>query len=221
MFNFAKKLKKADACPLINHIYIHLGKTAEWLSKHAVHANMITLAGIGFALIGFNFTAIEAYFSAFICFILNRLCDILDGIAARLQKPTLFGAFFDIFADYTSYALFIFGFILSAPQDNGSAGAFYLLGIIISAVSLLSFALISGQNYHQLNESKLKICWWGTLQNFDNFTALFFMLIIPRYFMPIAIFFGLLALGKSLLLLSSAYYKLEIAPKVKNKNETS
>lgn len=220
MFKFAKKFN-STICTQFTHIYLRLEKAAQWLTAHSIRPNTLTLAGIGFALIGLNFTAMEHYFSAFICFILNRLCDILDGIAARQSKPSLFGAFFDIFADYTSYALFIFGFILAAPQNNGPAGSFYLLTMIISAVSLLGFAMISGQNYRRLNESHLKICWWGTLQNIDNFAALFFMLILPWYFMPIAIFFGLLALGKSLLLLSSSYYKLEIAPKVKNKNETS
>jgi len=54
------------------------------------------------------------------------------------------------------------------------------------------------------------MCLWGNLQNFDTFIALVLMCLFNAYFMQIATFFGLLSLGKSLIIASKAYYALEI-----------
>ena len=83
----------------------------------------------------------------------------------------------------------------------------------ISAVALLAYALISKQDYKKINQSSLKICIWGNIQNFDTFIALCLMCGLNQYFMPIAVFFGLLLLGKSLIIVSKAYYILEIKGK--------
>lgn len=187
-----------------------LENTASWLAKNNVSPNLITLGGLIFAALGLNFLAMEAYFSAFVCLLLNRLCDILDGICARQKQVTPFGAFFDIFADYTSYALFVFGFILANNEDNGAAGAFLLVTLLISVAALLGLAITSEKSFKELNASKANVCMWGTLQNADSSIALILMCLFPAFFMQLAIFFGLLLSGKSLLLLSSAYYNLEI-----------
>ena len=186
---------------------------AKYLINHNVSANMITFCGILFAILGLNFLAINNYFLAFICLISNRICDILDGICARLKKITSFGIFFDIIADYTSFSLFIWGFTLANPQDNSGGGVFLLICLLISAVSLLSYALISKQDYKKINQSNVKICLWGHLQNFDTFIALVLLCIFNQHFMPISIFFSLLLLGKSLIISSKAYYTLEIKDK--------
>ena len=153
---------------------------------------------------------------AFLCLILNRICDILDGICARLKNITKFGIFFDILADYTSFALFLWGFILVNPTQNAISGSFIIVCLLISAVSLLSFAMTSHQDFKKINQSNIKICIWGHVQNFDTFIALTLMCIFNQYFMQISIFFGLLSLGKALIVISNAYYALEIKDKGKN-----
>lgn len=183
---------------------------AKWLNKNNISPNLVTLFGLMFAALGLNFLAMEAYFSAFLCLLLNRLCDVLDGICARQKQITPFGAFFDIFADYTSYALFVFGFILANTENNGASGAFLLVSLLISVAALLGLAITSGKTFKELNASKINVCMWGTLQNADSFIALILMCIFPGFFLQLSIFFGLLLLGKALLLLSSAYYNLEI-----------
>ena len=183
---------------------------AAWLTKNKISPNLITLVGVVFAGLGLNFLAMEAYFSALICLLFNRLCDILDGICARQKRVTPFGAFFDVFADYTSYSLFVFGFVLADTGNNGAAGAFLLVALLVSVAALLGLAITSEKSFKELNASKVNVRVWGTVQNADSSVALILMCLLPTFFMQFAILFGLLLSGKALLLLSSAYYNLEI-----------
>ncbi len=206
-----KKAGRISLCSSLNSFYAQMEKLAGLLEKHSVNADFITLTGLFFAVLGVNFLAIESYFSAFFCLVFNRLCDILDGVVARRRQITAFGAFFDIVIDYFSLALFIFGFALAIPEKNAVASAFWLLTFTVSVAVLLGLLVVSKQNYHKLNQSQFKICLWGTVQNFDTSLALFLMCICPFWFMPLALFFGIISLGKSLLLISGAYYSLVIA----------
>lgn len=219
--NLIKEWQNGRLCSVVQRIYQKFDICADWLLRHRISANMITLTGLGFAVLGLNFISLSQYFFALICLIFNRICDILDGQIARKTSITKFGAFLDIITDYTSTALFIWGFVLAAPQDNGAAGAFLLLTFVVSASAMLGFSTVSGLRYQYLNQSQIRICAWGILQNFDAFVALFFMCIFPAYFLILAIFFGLITLGKSLLIISGAYYTLVIAQKGKNNNENT
>lgn len=207
--------QKAFSCSYSKKAYAKLESFSKMLTKHGISANMITFAGLFFAVLGLNFLAISGYFFAFLCLVLNRLCDVLDGISARQHQITPFGAFLDICSDYTSAGLFILGFILANPDNNATSGAFLLVALLIASAALLGFAVISGQSYQDLNSNKSKICMWGALQNADIFAALFLMCIFSGLFMQIALFFGLFLIGKSLLVVSNAYYTLEIAAKDK------
>lgn len=217
--NLHQKLQAYFNCRLFNKIFFTFDLWAAWLIKHRISANFVTFVSLGFALLGLNFLALSQFFAAFICLILNRLSDIMDGQIARKTKITRFGAFLDIFADYTTYALFIWGFILAAPISNAQAGAFLLTTLVISVTALLALSAISGLNFRLINQSKLRVCIWGTLQNFDHFIALLLMCLLPQYFSVLAIFFGLISIGKILLIVSGAFYTLEIARKGKNKHE--
>lgn len=213
-----KQLAASTACPALNYLYRKSDTAAHWLYKHRISPNLITLTGLLFALLGLNFLAMDSYFVAFLCLLGNRICDILDGMVARIKGITAFGAFFDTFADYTSAALFIWGFIMANTSNNAPAAGFLMFSLLVSATSLLGYAMVSRQSYYKLNKSKIKICLWGNIQNLDTYTGLSIMCLLPSYFIPIAIFFGLLSVGKSLLIISSAYYHLSIATKVNNKN---
>lgn len=91
-----------------------------------VPANFITIGGFNFALITFLGFILNYLIIAIIFLFLTELFDQLDGIIARLQGPTKFGAFLDSVLDrigdfliflglylggYTSYNLFLAAFI--------------------------------------------------------------------------------------------------------------
>ena len=206
---FTKKLQPY-ICKFADFTYQKFHRFAKWLVKNNISADLITFLGICFAISALNFLAVESYLMALICLLFNRLCDILDGMTARLKHITKFGIFFDIFADYTSFGLFLWGFILANPEKNSISGSFLIVCLFISAVSLLSFAISSNQDFRKINQSGIKICLWGHIQNFDTFIALFLMCLFNQYFLLISVFFGLLLLGKSLIIISKAYYELEI-----------
>ncbi len=208
MLDFSTLHQKS--CQYFNIFYIRVETFAEFLNKKHISANMLTSLGLGFAILGLNFLAMENYFLAFLCLVLNRLCDVLDGAVARFSHISAFGIFFDIFADYAAAALLIWGFILGNEAQNAAAGAFYLVGLNLSGVALLALSAISKQDYEALNKTPFKVCLWGAVQNADIFTALTLMCLLPFWFMPIAIFFGLLLFGKTLLILSGAYWTLKI-----------
>lgn len=208
MLDFSTLHQKS--CRYFNIFYHRVENFARFLNKKRMSANMLTLAGLGFAVLGLNFLALENYFLAFLCLVLNRLCDVLDGAVARFSHISTFGIFFDIFADYAAAALLIWGFILGNEAQNAAAGAFYLVGLNLSGVALLALSAISKQDYVALNKTPFKVCLWGAIQNADIFTALTLMCLLPFWFMPIAIFFGLLLFGKTLLIISGAYWTLKI-----------
>lgn len=207
--------QKVFSCSYSEKAYAKLETFSKMLTKHGISANMITFAGLFFAVLGLNFLAINGYFFAFLCLVLNRLCDVLDGISARQHQITPFGAFLDICSDYTSAGLFILGFILANPENNATSGAFLLVALLIASAALLGSALVGGHSYQELNSTKSKICMWGAMQNADIFAALLLMSILPVFFMQLALFFGLFLIGKSLLVISNAYYNFEIAAKGK------
>lgn len=207
--------QKAFSSSYTERAYKKLEEFSKRLSKYGISANAITFTGLFFAVLGLNFLAINGYFFAFLCLVLNRLCDVLDGISARQHNITPFGAFLDICSDYTAAGLFILGFILANTDNNAASGAFLLVVLLISTAALLGAALVAGKSYQDLNRSKSQICMWGALQNADIFSALFLMCLFPSFFMQLALFFGLFLIGKTLLVVSNAYYDFEIAIKVK------
>ena len=97
--NILKKFESISVCSALNYFYDISEKTVDWLAQYSIKANAITLGGLFFAVLGVNFLAMEYYFSALVCLLLNRWCDVLDGISARRQEITAFGAFFDIAAE--------------------------------------------------------------------------------------------------------------------------
>ena len=207
--------QKVFSCSYSKKAYAKLESFSKMLTKHGISANMITFAGLFFAVLGLNFLAISGYFFAFLCLVLNRLFYVLDCISSRQHQITPFVSFLDRCSDYTSAGLFILGFILANPDNNATSGAFLLVALLIASAALLGSALVGGHSYQDLNSTKSKICMWGAMQNADIFAALFLMSILPVFFMQLALFFGLFLIGKSLLVISNAYYNFEIATKGK------
>ena len=203
-------------CKLKNHIVFTIDRLGSYLSQAHISANMITALGVLFALLGLNFASLGNFQLTLLCFIINRLCDILDGAIARCTHQSRFGAFFDMCADLISYALFVWGFILYAPSSFAAGGSFLLLSFFANVVTLLSYAIISKQKFLDLHSSLKPLYSINVFNYTDMFFAVFLICLIPHWFIPISIFFGLLLNAKSLLLISRAYFVLDIEQKGKN-----
>lgn len=80
-----------------SHYFVPIGRL---LLRAKFKANQITFFSLVFGLASVYFLFKDHFF--FIVFILLHLaCDGLDGVVARLTKPTLFGNYFDHITDQT------------------------------------------------------------------------------------------------------------------------
>ena len=186
------------------------------LSKNGINANMVSIFGFVIGMMAVNFLAMNMYFEALICILVNRFCDILDGAVARIEGVTKFGIFLDICLDFVFYAGVIFGFALANPDENAVAACFLLFGFTASASALLGYGIVSYNDTKKnadLGESPFYL--GGAAQGFETLSAFVLLCIMPFAFLPIAIALGCWCLLKALIIISSAYYKLVIQQKSK------
>ena len=181
------------------------------LAKIGVPANVVSIVGFVIGLLAINFISLQMYAIGLLFILLNRLCDGLDGAIARKAGVTDFGVFLDAVLDYVFYAGVIFAFALADSQQNAVAAAFLLFAFASSACAMLAYAIIAYKNNGKqdfLNNSPFYLC--GVAQGSETLVALFLMCMIPGWFMPLAIVFGVLGLVKTLMVAAAAYYNFVI-----------
>lgn len=186
------------------------------VSKNGINANMVSIFGFVIGMMAINFLAMNMYFEALMCIIINRFCDILDGAVARAEGVTKFGTFLDACLDFIFYAGVIFGFALANPEENATAACFLMFGFTASASAMLAYGVVA---YHDakvektLSESPFYL--GGAAQGFETLSAFVLLCIMPFAFLPIAIALGCWCLLKALVIVSSVYYKLVVLQKSK------
>lgn len=103
-----------------------------------ISPNQTTIIGFVFGLLSclFNYYSIE--YLSFICFLLNRVLDCVDGIIARISnRQSDFGGYLDIIVDFIIYALLPLTSVLSSPSYN----SFVLLAVLLSSYYVNSASL--------------------------------------------------------------------------------
>ncbi len=113
------------------------------LLRYGFTPNIISWAGIVFAI----FSALAIYFSFIIVGLLfiylNRLCDGLDGVMARQTEVTPYGGFIDITFDFFFYAIIPLSFGL-LNQENLLPSMLLLASFLLNGSSFLAYASIKG-----------------------------------------------------------------------------
>ena len=82
-----------------------------------IPANVITLLGLFFSLLAFFGFIFQNLIFIIICLFLVEFFDQLDGVIARLQGPTMLGAFLDSTLDRIGDFLLFFGIILGGYTE--------------------------------------------------------------------------------------------------------
>ena len=82
-----------------------------------IPANVITLLGLFFSLLAFFGFIFQNLIFIIICLFLVEFFDQLDGVIARLQGPTMVGAFLDSTLDRIGDFLLFFGIILGGYTE--------------------------------------------------------------------------------------------------------
>ena len=104
-------------------------------------ANQITIIGFIFGLMMCLFIYLEFFFLAIFFLTLNRICDGLDGVMARLKAPTYLGAYLDIVLDFIFYSAFILIFGL-LDTNNIIISCLLLFSYICTGTTFLAQAII-------------------------------------------------------------------------------
>ena len=186
---------------------------AEKIHKSSVTANAVSVFGFVVGMMSINFLAMNMYFEALACILINRFCDVLDGAVARIEGVTKFGIFLDLCLDFIFYAGVIFGFALADPYENAVSACFLLFGFTASASALLAYGVVNYDIAKKKGVEKMESPFYlgGLAQGFETLCAFVLLCIMPFAFLPIAIALGCWCLLKSLVIISTAYYKFVIS----------
>ena len=170
-----------------------------------IRATTITLVGFMMGLCGVAFLVTEQYASALFFLALNRICDILDGMLARVKGPTAIGGFLDATLDVLIYAMIPFAFALARQQD-ALAATFLLVGFVVAAIPVLTTRIYSPQRTW---DGDFVLCG-----HTENFFLVVLLCFAERWtFTPIAYLYGSLCFLSCGISILSALVKLRTAAK--------
>ncbi len=164
------------------------------LARLGVTANAITLAGLFLGLVAAVLIALEAPALALAPLLLGRVADGLDGAVARATRPTDFGGFLDITADFLFYGAVPLAFVLADPAANGAAGAFLLTSFYVNGTSFLGFAILAERRQMVTTARGIKTLYFsgGLLEGTETIVFFVLLCVLPGWFAPLAWIFGTL-----------------------------
>lgn len=168
-----------------------LDKLASTLSRTALTANEVTLAGFVVGMAAVPALALEYFGLALVLVLANRFFDGLDGAVARQHGVTDLGGYLDIVLDFIFYSAIVFGFVLVDPE-NALWGAFLIFAFIGTGTTFLTYSVFAAK--HDLSTAargKKSIYYLGGLtEGFETIVALSLMCVFPSWFWLIALVFG-------------------------------
>jgi len=168
-----------------------------------IRASTITLVGFMMGLGAVAFIVTEQYAGALFFLALNRVCDILDGMLARVRGPTAIGGFLDATLDLVIYAMIPFAFALSRQQD-ALAAIFLLAGFMVAAVPVMATRIFSPQRSW---DDDFVLCG-----HTENFVLVVLLCFAERWtFTPLAYLYGSLCFLSCGISIVTALAKLRTA----------
>ena len=165
-----------------------------------ISANQITIIGFIFGLMMCLFIYLELFFFAIFFLILNRICDGLDGVMARLTVPTYLGAYLDIVLDFIFYSAFILIFGL-LDTSNIIITCLLLFSYICTGTTFLAQAIIQPkldliQKDENLNIDIPKSFYYsaGLIEGTETILFMILCLLFPNLYFFFGLIFSILCL---------------------------
>jgi phosphatidylglycerophosphate synthase len=166
-----------------------------------ISPNLMTLIGFGFGVLMFISIITDQYLIAIIFLFFNRLSDGLDGVMARLDKPTPQGGYLDIVFDFIFYGGFVLSFGLSNSQFL-LMSSILLFCYIGTGATFLAGALLqdSHKNSERNNiesENEINKSFYytsGLVEGTETIIYMVICLLFPNLFNFITIIFAILCL---------------------------
>ena len=163
-------------------------------------ANQITSIGFILGLIMCILIYLKLFFLAIFFLILNRICDGLDGVMARLKVPTYLGAYLDIVLDFIFYSGFIliFGIL---DTSNIVISCLLLFSYICTGTTFLANAIIQPkldllQKNKSLDMDIPKSIYYsaGLIEGTETILFMIICLLFPNLYFFFGLFFTVLCL---------------------------
>ena len=167
---------------------------AKVLVSKKISANRITICGFCIGLFGVFCISQHFYISGLIFILMNRVCDGLDGLVARLTSPSDFGAFLDITLDFMFYALIPLGFVWSDPNHNSLAGITLVSSFFGTGCSFLALSIFAERRRLDIEDFTQKGIpfFKGFMEGGETIFFFCLMCLLPQFFSYIAYFFSFL-----------------------------
>ena len=170
---------------------------ADNLAARSISPHLITFVGFCMTVIALACVGLQIFWLALPFILLNRVCDGLDGMVARLQnRATAFGAFLDTFADIFLYSGVIFMLVLGGRQEYALPALFLLFTWLVSATCARAFtdAAVAQQLPEEIITRKSLFILDGIASQTETTLVLVLICLLPVYFPVIAIFYGIACL---------------------------
>ena len=179
--------------PLIDPPLNHFGRG---LARLGVGANAVTLIGAAIGLAAGLVIANGLFWTGLGLIIANRLLDGLDGAIARATKPSDFGGYLDIVADFAFYVAVPVGFGFAAA-DNLPAALVLVAAFTLTGISFLSFAVIAAKRGLETTAHGQKSFFYNTglAEGTETIAAFVLMCLLPTAFPIIALLYAALCIA--------------------------
>ena len=180
----------ASLRPLVDRC---LGPVGGWLARQGISANSVTFIGFGLGVGAALAVAAGVFWVAAVLIIANRVADGLDGAVAQASRPTDLGGYLDITLDFLFYSAVPFAFAVHDPA-NALAASFLIFSFVGTGSSFLAFAIIAQKRGISTDIRGKKSFFYlgGLTEGGETIIFLLAIVILPQFFVPIAIGFGAL-----------------------------
>ncbi len=182
----------------------HVGKI---MARAGFSANAVTLAGLVAGLIGATLIALQYYWIALVLVLVSRIADGLDGAVARATKPTDFGGYLDIVADFLFYGAIPLGFAFANQQENALVATVLLLSFYVNGASFLGYAILAERLKLQPGTNGGKTIYFspGLLEGTETIGFIVIICIWPQLFVPLGAIFAALTFLTAFCRILAAY----------------
>ena len=164
-----------------------LNKAGRLLADRGITASALTLSGLGLGLAGAGAIAFGALATGLALIIANRLLDGLDGAVARASRPTAFGGYLDITADFAFYVAVPLAFGVSDPANTLPA-LVLVASFVLTGVSFLALAAVAAGKAIETRAHGVKSFFYSTglAEGAETIGVFVAMCLFPDWFALIA-----------------------------------
>lgn len=183
---------------------------AKTLNSFSITANQVSVTGFFIGMVSLPLLAFNLYLPAFLCILLNRICDGVDGHLARLNTPTDAGGYLDITLDFVFYSAVVFGFALADPDQNSLAAAALIFSFVGTGASFLAFGIMAERRAIKSLTYPNKGFYYlgGLAEGTETVLFLIAICLFPRHFPTLAWSFATICYITTLIRIISGYKTL-------------